>query len=53
MEEDSGDVQQELVYTARPQTALKLSGPTSRVLTSSVMEIKGEKDGIKVLLQQI
>lgn len=40
-------------YPARPQTALKLLGTTSRVLTSSKMEIKRKSDEVQLLLQHI
>lgn len=40
-------------YTVRESTALRSSSSTSRVLTSSVMEIQRKKHQIKVLLQQM
>lgn len=51
--EKTQEMQKKSTYSARPHTKLKVSVPTSRVLTSSVMEIKRKKDEIKVLLQQL
>lgn len=47
------EMKKKRTYSARSQIASKLSGPTSKVLTSSVVEIQCKKDEIKVLLQQM